>query len=192
MDILTFISEIIKATIWPVVVSLGLLLFKDPISEIMQQISKFKYKNVEMEFREQFSDLEENVNLALPLTNNTSVQHDKFQHLLALVTVSPKSAILETWKNIESLIIKIAQNKEIELHDYDMRKPLKISANLLNAGVIDKFKHDIINSLRVIRNEVKHYDLKKITPEEAITYIDSASRLMVNLTNEILKEEEIL
>jgi len=186
MDTLTFISEIIKSAIWPLVVLLGLLLFRNPISDIMQQISRFKFKSVEMEFREQFSNLENNVDSALPSINATSLQHDSYKHLLSLVSVSPKSAIIETWKNIESLILKIAQNRNIQIHDYDMKKPLNISKNLLSAGIINENKHSIINSLRVIRNEVKHYELKQISPEEAISYIDSASRLMSNLQTEIL------
>ncbi|MEH8231393.1 hypothetical protein [Aeromonas veronii] len=63
MDALTFISELIKAAVWPVTAIVLVVLLRKPIVELTPLLRKLKYKELELEleFAQEVSELKAEV-----------------------------------------------------------------------------------------------------------------------------------
>ena len=61
MDVLTFISEIIKALAWPLAVVTLVFLLRRPVIEVFPLLRRLKYKDIELEFAQEVSQLEAEV-----------------------------------------------------------------------------------------------------------------------------------
>jgi len=61
MDALTFISELIKAVAWPVTAIALVVLLRKPIVELIPLLRRLKYKELELEFAQEVSELKAEV-----------------------------------------------------------------------------------------------------------------------------------
>ena len=57
MDILTFISNIVSAVIWPLIILILVKQFKDPLAELILRISKIKHKDTVLDFDKKMDEL---------------------------------------------------------------------------------------------------------------------------------------
>src|SRR4030042_6558797 len=106
MDLVTFISEIVNALAWPATVVVLLIGLRGHIGHLLPRLKKVKHKDTEVEFTEALSLVKGEAERRLPTPPKetgicipTSLRVD--HHLMQLVDVSPRSAILEAWIQVE-------------------------------------------------------------------------------------------
>jgi len=58
MDYLTFISKLIEAIAWPIVIMAIAVLFRFQIKSLLHKLGKFKYKDLEFEFNKEAKALQ--------------------------------------------------------------------------------------------------------------------------------------
>ncbi|HAD81210.1 MAG: hypothetical protein A2509_06245 [Candidatus Edwardsbacteria bacterium RIFOXYD12_FULL_50_11] len=176
MDVLTFIVEIIKAIIWPVTIVLLFFTFKEKIANLLQYLQKLKYKDFELEFQQSMKELvNETANAKLPIPSQG--EDEKKNQVLALIDLSPRSAILEAWLEVESAAAEslVGVNKVFYEHTYI--SPLQLSGFLVRSEILDDKKAAIFGKLRNLRNMAVHSPDIKFPINEVREYIDLAFSL---------------
>jgi len=95
-----------------------------------------------------------------------------------LASVSPRAAVLEAWRQVEDVLIRVAQRCKVQLLDRQSQSATLVLRALQKEGIVDPGKVGIFQDLRVLRNSAAHAPDFALTAESAIQYAEMASRLV--------------
>ena len=175
MDTLKFISELIKALAWPVttVVLVGLL--RKPIVDLIPFLRRLKYKELELEFAQEVSELKAEVEAIAKENGEEKLSIDSTSsNLFNLLSFSTRAAIIEAWLKIETAAVAVASS-------FWGQSPNDISRNMPNLGeyllqckVIDKKQLIVFNKLRQLRNKAAHAQDIELSENDARLYVQLA------------------
>ncbi len=158
LDWKTFIVEIVKAVAWPLVVALIAFQLKDKISELLPRIKKLKHKDTELEFAEGVSKLvreQEAKGNNKPVNLVTNEAQERYNFLLKLADISPRSAVLEAFREIENASVSTISKLPGENLAHGAR-PLSIMQRILSDLALTPSEVKMFNQLRVLRNKAAH------------------------------------
>lgn len=184
MDILTFISEIIKALAWPLAIVALVFLLRRPIIEAFPSLHRLKYKDIELEFAQEVSELkaeveaiaEEKGEEAPSITSTSS-------NLLNLVSYSTRAAIMEAWLEVESSSIAVAGSFWEQPANNVFNNMPKLGEYLLQCNVIDENQLTVFNKLRQLRNKAAHAHHLELSEDDARSYVILALDLAKHIRN---------
>jgi hypothetical protein len=160
LDWKTFIVEIVKAVAWPLIVALIAFQLKDKIADLIPRIKKFKHKDTELEFAEGVSKLireqeAEGVNRVENGEPSNEVM-EKYNFLLKLADISPRSAVLEAFREIEHASAHVISKSSAVVSAHgEGRSPLSMQRQLADTS-LSKKEIKMFNQLRVLRNKAAH------------------------------------
>jgi uncharacterized protein YutE (UPF0331/DUF86 family) len=183
MDWKTFVAQIIDTLAWPAVVLLVVYQLRDKIAELLPRLKKFKHKETEIEFAEGVTELvqereaTEGAEIELPRSDEF---RDQFDFLMRLANISPRSAVIESFRILEAAAAKKAARLYPHEEGRSVRSPLQLQ-KMLKGEVFDSQQYHQFNQLRKLRNEAAHtedFDVRGM-PVEA--YIDIALSLAARL-----------
>jgi hypothetical protein len=177
MDFLNFISNLIDSIAWPLTVIATAYILRNSLENLIQPLNKLKYGELEIEFAEEVEAIERSAIEKLPDLQESQSQANTRNEILKLIPISPKAAIIEAWKNLESISIKASEHANIDLHEKSFKKPLYIASALERNGVIDTEAKQLFKKLRELRNEAVHYEKMNLSPEEALSYLNTSLKL---------------
>ena len=107
MTWLAFITEMTKATAWPVAVVIILAIWRKTLPNLIERLRSLKYGAFEAAFTEQSVQVAENISGASqPLSTSASTITD--DKLLRLAQQSPRAAVIEAWLQIERRLQELA------------------------------------------------------------------------------------
>ncbi len=177
MDSLTFIVEMIKILIWPLIVIIIVLLLRKQIIDLIPNLKHLKYKDFELEFTRGLQKVNQDIDkVCLPKNKGIGYLNDKVTELKNIAKKSTLEAILETWILIENQLREIAYMKlEKTLNKYSSRMQLE---SLVKKNIIPKEIYFIFNELRIIRNKVVHEGGYNMSISQAEGYIDTSFRFL--------------
>jgi len=113
-----------------------------------------------------------------PAVESPRAVAEKFQKLADL---SPRSVVLEAWRDLESSAIETAQRKEFDIARIPHPSPVTIGRTLAEAGVIDENQFEVFNMLRSMRNKAAHVDDFALDKDDALEYADMANKIALFL-----------
>ena len=178
MDWKTFIIELIKATVWPIAVAGIIFALRKWLAELIPRISKLQHKDTVIEFAKAVHELEKNASIALPENKPIEKVNEvkKFNYLMELAAVSPRSAVTEAWLHLELAASKAITAKHPGLGEQKMLPPRTIAKLLESVGLT---KDDIrtYNELRSLRNRAVHYPEFEMDENTIGGYVDIALSL---------------
>ncbi|WP_131780274.1 hypothetical protein [Legionella bozemanae] len=173
MDIPTFIVEITKTFIWPVVILVIAFNFKKEVSNLLLRINKVKHKDTQIEFTEKIEKLiEQNIEHGVVIgpPSKSNPLHKVYEMLIRLADISPRAAVLEAFRVLECAAVDaIPEENKIRNHN-----PIKIVSILRENNLLSEQDYFQFKQLKSLRNQAAHdeeFDLKGM-PIEA--YIDLA------------------
>lgn len=185
MDWKTFIAQIVGSIAWPAVVMFLIYQLKDRLAELLPRLRKLKHKDIELEFSEKLNELaiesEASKEDFLESEKRPEI-NEQFNFLMKLSDISPRSAVIEAYRVLESASAKAAAKAYQEFEAQQIFNPIQIQ-KMLQAKVISKNQAHQFNELRKLRNQAAHmedFELKNM-PVEA--YIDIALTLANSLEN---------
>ncbi|RBP78264.1 hypothetical protein EBI01_18430 [Marinomonas rhizomae] len=185
MDWKTFIAQIIGSLAWPLVVVFLIYQLKDRLSELLPRLRKLKHKDTELEFSEKLNELAVESD-ATKKGKTVAVKrpeiNEQFNFLMRLSDISPRSAVLESYRVLETASAKAATKAYPELESKQIFNPMQVQ-KILQGKVINRNEIHQFNELRKLRNQAAHmedFELKNM-PIEA--YIDIALTLANSLEN---------
>ncbi len=188
--ILQFLKEIIPSMenlirildvlIWPSVVLFVVFMLRKPIKALLPFVENIKYKDFEVKFRKELDQVKEEAQEA-GIELQTKI--DEKTEIYKLIEVSPTSAILESWKELEVSARKKVE--ELAPRDTKFRKLLQRPiAYLEYTGALIPSTARTVRDLQSLRNQAAHSTELKLTKEDAIEY--------VSLSKGILKQIEAI
>jgi len=164
-----FIIQLIDKLIWPFSLFIILLLARKPISSLIPQVKKAKFKDLEFEFDKTMETITADVEQALP------VSVKKWKNELFLLTAgSPSKAVIEAWKIIADKSILLLESKMKEVTYNQTEKYKNIGEDLLEHKLIDIAKKKIFDDLRILRNKVAHAKKFDVDQKQAVSYVTSS------------------
>src|SRR5690606_42060334 len=108
MDALTFLSEIIRSVAWPVTVVVLVVVLRKPLVELIPLLRRLKYKELELEFSQQVSELKaEAESISREHPEEQGQISPRSNSILNLVSFSSHASIMEACVEVESSAIAV-------------------------------------------------------------------------------------
>lgn len=177
MDI---IIEIIKTLAWPVTVLLLGFLFRRELRNILSRLSHLKYKDLEAQFNRELGQVEEEAKkietISQPGQLPSPEEESEYDRITRLVSISPRAAITEAWREIELATLKASRASGL---DADTRHiaGTRHMRELVSRGLLSERILPIYDRLRRLRNRAAHVEEFAIDVADAERYIDVAINL---------------
>ncbi|TXT39906.1 MAG: hypothetical protein FD135_1809 [Comamonadaceae bacterium] len=145
---------------------------------------------VEAEFAKQVEELRKEVEEKVPEARATRTFNDDEGRLLELAKVSPRSAIIEAWRNVELSAARAVElrlsSREISASATSLRTPLNTTALGRELGllqILNGQQVSLFHELRMLRNKATHSEEFEIDFEAVNNYIQLAQSLRQILQN---------
>lgn len=178
MTRLEFIAAVIDSLAWPAVVIMTVVLLRRPLAGLLPLLRRVKYKELEVEFAQEVKELRQEAEAALPpLPAGPPPQIPEEQALINLASVSPRSAVVEAWRLVES-----AARRGLEARGEGMEsgRPVsgpRLTRTLLQREMLDNATRSVFDRLRMLRNQAVHAEDFLVDEASSREYIELALAL---------------
>jgi uncharacterized protein YutE (UPF0331/DUF86 family) len=162
------ITKLVDSVAWPVALLATALVFRTPVTKLLNRVRRASYGDAEVEFERQLDEAESKIAKIDdgPKESEKEIADADFDRA---INQSPELAILNAWIKIEDVVSKIAEGKgytgpRARSFSYAFRR-------LVQDGVIGSDLAEIIRELRSLRNLVAHrVDGIDINADEALRF----------------------
>lgn len=188
MDIWTFASSLFSSIAWPIAAVVIAILLRKPFSSLLKDVRKLKWNGLEAEFGADLGiaqDLiDQDANVSSRVLTNEVIPKDHRELLLKLAELSPRSVVLEAWREVETAIANaLGANTETNKTVAGIR-PQK----LLDAGLIDDAEYQLLSILKDLRNRAAHERQFFLGKEDAVEYALMANRIVSTLNASVRRK----
>ncbi|MBV7417207.1 hypothetical protein KW830_01920 [Comamonas sp. CMM03] len=187
---LDFWSKVITALSWPLVAAIAAWRLTPHLQGKLKDLTKVKAGPVEAEFSKQVEELRKEVEEKVPGARAARTFSDDEARLLELAKVSPRSAIIEAWRNVELSAARAVElrlsRRETSASVTSLRTPLNPTALGRELGlleILDGQQISLFHELRMLRNKATHSEEFEIDFEAVNNYIQLAQSLRQILQN---------
>ncbi|SFJ73399.1 hypothetical protein [Methylophaga sulfidovorans] len=164
------IISLIDILAWPIFMLIFVLIFKSDVSNLVEKISSISHKETKVDFTKAVSDASKNLDI--------SGSGESLDAEWDLEASFPRGSIIESWLRVEDAIREYNTRHGIES---DPKKPFRNSNLVINSlfyEQLGKGTLQMLNNLRVLRNEAVHLSDKSITQEAAKEYKSMAEKVI--------------
>ena len=172
-----YLIKLLDVVIWPSAVLIIVFMLRKPIKSILPFVENIKYKDFEVKFRKELDQIkvearEAGIELQTDIGEKTEIYK--------LADISPTSAIIESWQEIE----RSARKKVEELAPSETRfknllqRPI---AYLEYTGALIPSTARAIRELQSLRNQMTQSSKVKITKEDAIEYASLSKSIYMQI-----------
>jgi hypothetical protein len=175
MTFLEFIASLVSSLAWPATMFLAICFLRKPLVELIPLLKKLKYKAFEAEFRDA---LEATPVLSTSLPNETHSADSPGELLksrnyyLQLAEVSPRSAIMEAWLELESAGFD-AYTRIVKPDIKVIMNQRNTAQHLYGQSLITEDEYKSFQNLARLRNKAAHeVDLTDMNQKVVGEYVD--------------------
>ena len=189
MDWKDFFS-LIAALAWPITALVIVLLLRDPLIKLIPRLRRIKYRDAVLEFEEETRRAREHLVVgarerpAMRYTRGESVDggyfEQEFNDLVSLGELSPRSAVIASWRLIETELLKVAREAEIEQTTGPLRIG-KVLDQLVTREALNEDISGVIQNARSLRNRAAHGEEFDISERGWREYVDLAHGIVSSL-----------
>ncbi len=174
MDSLTFIAEITKSLAWPIVMTIGLFLFRPEIKHLLLRLRRGKIGATELEFEKEVEVLtEKNLEGKQP---SRITEREK-----AIAAADPNGAVIKTWLEIEHSARKAFHKFGIAYTGTPHTPFLSCLKKLENDGIISFEESMLVRELQILRNRAVHERGFSPSVESVEQYIELSKIVIAKL-----------
>lgn len=178
MTWIEFSAALVNSLAWPVAVLVIVYWLKDNLQSLLPFIDRLKYKDFEVQFRAAVREIAAESKVALPQQEEEEQPVDVRDQLFQLAEVSPRSAILEAWLNVEtSAIQRLQLLKTVPKDKLRNMAPLTLGKLLEDAKILTPGQMIIFHKLRDLRNKAVHVSETPFSTKDVVEYVDLALSL---------------
>jgi uncharacterized protein YutE (UPF0331/DUF86 family) len=181
-------AKLIDSLAWPITSIILVVLLRSPLSDVLLTISKLKFKGLEVDFSKE----KEAVNYAAQKVQNyesrlpEAYKEPEFlDEARQISRISPESAIMLTWKNIDAELAATAHRNGMQLKSRSPVSSQKVIYTLQGENILDENIVNLILAMRDLRNKAVHGHSETVglTERDALSYIENASLIIHALQN---------
>ena len=162
MDGLQFLASIIDSLAWPATVAAIVVLLRKPLGQILLTLTRLKYKDLEIDFRQQLKELEEaaeaiEVKPALPSPDVGGPKESKelLDEAKRLASEFPEPAVAVAWSAVEYDLMSLAERTS-KGDTMRKRPPSHMISYLHKNGIIDGSTVNVLKRMMNLRNLALH------------------------------------
>jgi hypothetical protein len=159
VNYLQFIASLIHSLAWPAAVIVLAALFRKPLKALLLNLSRFKYGNVEINFRHELAQIEayaKTIDLK-PVPRQISSEPRTAEQILneaaRLIDDFPEPAIALAWTAVEHELKSAATRLGLPS---DYHSSGRYIDALQRHGYLDKETHEILRRIQNLRNMAVH------------------------------------
>ncbi len=170
------IVAIIDSLAWPITILIGLFVLRKSLIELLPQLKKLKYKELEMEFEKGLDELSiksQESKKRIEVTEKNQEEEETDYYLEQVKEASPRAAILESWLGLEATAISTVQYFDLVPKGKRIMFGTALKT-LEQAEVLTKQDVANINDLRALRNKAVHEVDFPISEKEAAKFMEIA------------------
>lgn len=175
MDWLSFIASVVGSLAWPGAVVCVALLLRRELKGLLPFLRKLKAGPVEAEFERELKE----VNASLPSTRPRLLEGRS--QLLQLAELSPRAAVLEAWRGVESASRRAALQHASGSPVPDVSSPLRAINLLAQRKLISGEEIALFHDLRGLRNQATHAPDFSPSFDSVSSYLQLAGSLQARL-----------
>jgi hypothetical protein len=148
---------------------------RKPLLELIPALRRLRLKEFEIEFGRELLEAERQAITLRPSPVQRPLEAEAVrQRLRQIASVSPSTAILEAWRDVEAAAAEAGSRRGISVTGGTWELFLALEKE----GVLNSTEAAILNSLRQLRNQVAHTpEGELINEEQALRYAAIAARL---------------
>lgn len=178
MDLLTFVSECLKALAWPVAAIAAVWLLRPGLLDLLGVVHRIKYKDFELHFKEELEEVAQQ----LEGERGPDRLSPSFAKLEGSALHNPDLAVVEAWAEVEKGLINYAKTQQLDITTPVLGMPLVLSGILLNKDLLTESQHGTIMKLKGLRDRRLRDRGLPVSAEQALLYVEVASRLVGSLS----------
>lgn len=180
-----FIVKIIEVLVWPGTAIIAVYILRNPIIELIPQLQRLKYKDLEIEFKQKLEALEKKTRESRPkaLTYPPPTKEENDYYLQKVEELSPRSAILESWIALESTAISTCQHFKLIPENQRIYFPIAMKI-LKENNILSDVDIANITDLRTLRNKAAHEFSFNVSVEEAAKFMEIARNIGETIAGE--------
>ena len=190
MDVKTFVAQLVASLAWPITVLACLLLLRKPLRSLMPLIRRLKYSDLELQFGREVAEVKDAAETAAlrSARDAREAREGTWEDLTRLASVRPRSAIRAAWDQVESTLMRVAKDRNLQAAPAVWSMPMVVGALLLNAGVMSDAQYNLLYRLRHLTSEAERAPVDSLAPDDATEFVSLALRLAASLgsPNELL------
>ena len=160
-------------------------MLKQPLAKILLRVSRLKYKDLEFDFGKAITEINDSAPPSADQLPITATQ-------LKLAELSPRGAILESWLELEDMLIGTAKAKGIPITrpgglsgKQVLLSTSELARSLTASRVISTISYERLESLRTIRNKAVHTTDEAIEQEDAEAFIRLVAEIKLELSQSL-------
>lgn len=184
MNWMEFIAAIVRAVAWPAVVMVAFVLLHKPLAKLILRLSHVAAGGVVFDFAEAVEKVSKQANETPGLLAAPAARVPEEDPLLQLVSLSPRLAVVEAWRLVESSARRANAARETPVEKGRPLAGLDEIRVLQRDGVLDNATLDIMTRLRSLRNQAIHMDEFSIDTASAREYVQLAVALVQRIHEE--------
>ncbi len=178
--------EIIKIVIWPATVIISVVVLRKGILELIPNLKKLKYKDLEVEFEKEAITLRAIIERDIPYIEPPDEKLPKLavsesQVQFSTKILSPPDSILHEWNRLERAILSLLERHKV---DNKLLKSIRSMTNKLwQKKIIDTPTEGALLELNAFRNKIAHAHGSLINDEISSAYFESSKRMILYLNS---------
>ncbi|MFZ1641838.1 MAG: hypothetical protein WAV07_10485 [Candidatus Contendobacter sp.] len=185
MDNLTFITKLLEHAAWPLAAFAIILFMRAEIRALLPYLRKLKAGPVEAEFERAVSEMSTKAT-SLPAPSVARALSDPDDDVVRqLAKFHPRSAILESWREVEIAANQALSKRRPNGPAAPMRATQVVN-EVLEAKLLSAEASYTLQSLRTLRNQVVHEHGFEPSVTAAQRYVQSAKQLKTLLESLIV------
>jgi len=181
MDPLTLTVKLVEGLAWPLASIALVVLLRMEIRRLLPLLKKIKAGPLEAEFERELKELRTEADVQFPKKAQSVRAKSELSILLKLAQISPRSAVLEAWQQVEAAVLRVPIMRSLRLTDAQSNSPATVARSLSGHGHISAEEFALFHELRALRNQVAHARQFNPTTEAALNYIELSVRLLAAL-----------
>ncbi|HPO12998.1 MAG TPA: DUF4145 domain-containing protein [Candidatus Hydrogenedentes bacterium] len=181
MDILTFVTEMVKSLAWPIASIAIILLLRRSLLTLIPNLKRLQYKEFAAEFDRDLKKADEQVAEINPPPVREAeetpmgIPEPAAQKYRRLADASPKAAIIEAWRDVEVALLDAAG-----VRDSEATLP-RVLDKLFREGKLDTGEKHFLEYMRMIRNKAAHATDLDLTADQAYRYAILTTQMTIGL-----------
>ena len=181
MDILTFIARLVEFLAWPAAVIITVLILRKDIQRLLLLVKRLKAGPIEAEFEREVKQLAQGVAPVSSQPAEYAALTDRKIELMRIAETSPRSAILEAWRDIEIATVRLVERKGISVPESQRNSSTAAIRTIAKGEQLTPEWVGRYYELRELRNKAAHETEFNPTIESAAAYIEITSRLRARI-----------
>jgi hypothetical protein len=180
MTTFAFIVAVLQVVTWPLAIVTIVVLFHGRILDAISRLAEISFPGGSVKFGERLAELKATSREAVPaqVTEPVADQPElaivanRIEDTRQLAEKLPEAAILEGFRNVESVLLNIANSLGIPIGSKGVNQ---IVQQLAKREVLSKELLQIFSGLRELRGQVAHSSGPAPSSQQALEYLDQCN-----------------